>query len=100
MARGQEPKWTLGDPTKYIEPEHKYLKYNGLGIKRFFPINPEIPSIDGNNPGHWEKVHSYMTTNYAREVLAAYLSVPRTRDVQEKPRFYRVSTYHQRKRGL
>lgn len=40
----------------------------------------------------------YTATNYKRNVLAAYLSIPRTGNVQEKARFYRASTYHQRKR--
>lgn len=70
MARGQEPKWTPGDPTKYIESKPKYLKYNGLGTKSFFPINPEIPSIDGNNPWHWEKVHSYIRRPIIRETYS------------------------------
>lgn len=98
----KEPKWTAGEPAKYIEPKPICLKCTS-GIKwpwkRFIPVNPEIPSIDMDELRHWGKVHSFMTTEYAIKVLAARRPMPRTRNVQAKPGFGRTRAYRQRERG-
>jgi hypothetical protein len=92
----RKPKWTRGNPARYIEPKLKCLNCASgtqWPWKGFIPVSPEIPSIDMDELRHWGQMHSYMAVDYAIKIRAARPPMPRTRGVQAKPGFGRVRAY-------